>query len=345
MSTPNVEGKKLDYIGKISPKPAAPADHEAASKQVVSEIAAEMREGEDLKSPFRKQPIKQFEKMPIGFWDQASEKFIRGFSIKELSAETLIGLDADEPNMFKTFGSIVAKGLDQIFDPDTGVSIDWRAKSSKIFFPDIMFLMTEILVKTRGASRVSTAYRCPQCKKYTKFENDPDAGLTISKDKGFDLLADEDTMSSLDMEDIHEVSFKEFDGKIPQIEVVLDSGVKLGGYELKTYVFRIPEIGDYLLKGTRYNGQLRMIERDVFMDCLLNIEEVPKAEWQKFKRDQGASLITKLSAPEYNKIVAKVNSIGFNFAQHHTNCRHCGYDYETTFDLSNFFASVLKTKS
>jgi hypothetical protein len=338
----STENNRLDYLKKIG---TGRTRGEPTAGDAAAEVAASLSEGAELETPFRNRKTRDAHPlMPIGFWVPDKKKFYRGYEVSELSAEALVSVDGEESNMFKAFGTLVIKGVKRIFDHETGEDLDWKAKSSKIFFPDITFLMTEILIKTKGSSLISTAYRCPQCKKYTKFENEPAAGISVSQDKGFDLLADEDTMSSLDMEDIYAVPFKEYADLTPEMWVEFSEAYQFDGVSASKYKMRIPEIGDYLTKGMRYNGNLKLIERDVFLDCLVGIDGVSPEQFKKLKLDKGVGLFN-LKATDYNKIVRALNQIGFIFTDHKTHCQHCGYDYETMFDISNFFASVLKTKS
>lgn len=340
--------RNLEYLKKIGK--GAASEEAPNSSQIATELAQMQAEGKDLETPFRNRKLHPWKtKMPIGFWNPEEKKFYKGFRVKQLSADALVNLNEEETNMFKVFGQIIAKGLEDIFETndkgdELGSAPNWRSRTSKLFLNDCMFLMTEIMCQTKGSTLVTTNYRCPQCKKFTKFENEPAAGISPSQEKGFDLLADEDTMSSLDMEDIYMVPCKDHEDLVPEFEITFDQDYTVDGHTIRKIRMRIPEIGDYLPKGNRHNGNNRMIERDVFLDCLIGVEGLTQDQFRKLKLNSGVGIFN-ISAPDYNKITSKINSWGYMFGAHKTQCRHCSYEYETSFDYSNFFASVLKTKS
>lgn len=290
------------------------------------------------------QPVTKYEsapsELPIGMYDKESKRWFRGYTIEKMSADALIAFE-DEANQYRSFGALVAKSLSKIFDVVTGEEYpDWKKKTSKLFFPDVFFLMVETLIKTKGSSLVPTVYRCPKCGKFTKFENPIGQSGRADVHSGFDLLADDEELSSLEMEDIRSVPFNPVrDLDEPIIRFEFEEGVTINGVTYKKYEFRIPEIGDYILRGGG-NKRGKQVEKEVFYTCLISVNDITGRDLEKLKNQVGIALMG-LSVIEYMEIVKKMNSFGYDYTQHKTRCFACGYEYKTVFDLSNFFASVL----
>lgn len=276
-------------------------------------------------------------RMPIGFYDGATKKFYKGYEVRGLDAGVLVSIE-DQGNPFKTFGKIVAKGIVRIFDPDTGEEApNWKNLSSKLFFPDVFFLMTEIIVETKGSSLIHTAYQCPKCKQYTKFENNPGEGFKT--EAGFALDVSDDEFTSLDMEDIRDMEFNEFNKERPVVEVEFRRGVVIDGISVTKLVFSIPEIGDYIKRGGS-GRKARSVERDVLFECIIGVNDLSEAEVRNLKVKYGNQLLV-LPLDEYMLIVKEMNNIGYAYHRHKVRCFACGYEYETAFDLTNFFGSLL----
>ena len=274
--------------------------------------------------------------LPIGFFDNG--KFYKGFEIDQLSASSLKQV-AKEQSAYKMFGILVSRGLKSIFDPKTGEQADWRDKTSRLFLQDVTFLMSEIMIKTKGNSLVPTVYQCPLCAKFTKFENPIGGSDVVDLKKGYDLLAPDLELSSLEMEDLRSLPFKEFKGDVPEISFQLAQGVTLEDVTYRNYVFRIPTIGDYIHRGGA-NKTLKDIESRVLLDCLLELDGIDGKDLEILKRRFGDKLLD-LNLTEYGKITSRFDNIGYVLSGHETRCYACGYEYKTAFDMSNFFASVL----
>lgn len=282
--------------------------------------------------------------LPVGFWDQETSKFYRGYEVSELSASALTTLDASNSNMFKVFGTIVAKGLNRIYDLETGEECpNWRKKSSKIFFPDAFFLMTEIIIKTRGSSYISTTYKCPSCGNFTKFNDSPqESDLKAKIDMGFDLLDDSQEEVDLPQENIRDVKIVTYRKDSPRFKVSFSKGMVIDGKPCKDFEFRIPEIGDYLQKFSNVNRtKMGEVERAVLASCVTSVEGIDNIELNVLKDSFGPKFL-ELNLQEYSAVLTKLNTIGYNFQHHKTKCGSCFYEYETQFDLTNFFDSVLK---
>lgn len=288
------------------------------------------------------------EELPIGFYDKG--KFHKGYEVRPLDADVLTAIDSERQNPFRTFGRIVAQGLVKIFDVETKKEVDgWQKRTSKLFFPDVFFLMTEIIIVTKGSSYVPTVYKCPQCNKFTKFENEPGGGDEDNPDQ-YDLNQSDDLMTSADMEDLRNLELIPFTGDKPSIELELKHGILLGDTRYKNYGFRIPEIHDYITAANRYgSGKVAAIERQVLKNCLISLDEAGKGG----KDDRSlvhilskyGDKVLKLNLKEYAKITNKLNRIGYNYQNHKTVCSACGFEHTVVFDLTNFFGSVLGIKS
>lgn len=278
--------------------------------------------------------------LPIGFYSPEEGRYYRGYELQGLNADVLSSFE-QEQNPFRTFGSMVAKGLTKIFDKESGEEAPgWKDKSSKLFFPDTFFLLVEILVKTKGTSLVPTVYRCPQCQALTKFENPMGAGSGADGETGFALDTSDDELSSLEMEDIRSLPFNTYhDVTEPELTFSFKNGVVVDGEKLTEYTFRIPEIGDYILKSSAKASKDG--ERKVLFHCLKSINGYKDKDLTLLKTKQGISLLN-LPLVEYTEILRKINSIGYDYQSHRTTCASCGNEYKTTFDLSNFFGSLLR---
>lgn len=277
--------------------------------------------------------------LPLGLFDAESKRWFKGYEVSKMSADVLVSFES-EANPYRSFGMLVAKGLKRIYDIETGEEHpSWKSVTSKLFFQDVFYLMLEIIVATRGSSLVATAYRCPQCGKFTKFENPLGQSGGADSEKGFDLLAGEDEFSSLEMEDIRSIPYTSSTLEEPILRFNFDEGLSVGGEVFKEYVFRIPEIGDYIAKGGG-NKSGKQVEREVLYKCLIGLNGKVDRDLDKLKNVYGMSLLS-LNLKEYVQIIDRLNGIGYNFSKHNTKCYDCGYEYKTTFDLTNFFGSIL----
>ena len=281
--------------------------------------------------------------LPLGMFDYNTKRWYRGYEIEKMSSDILTSFH-EEVNPYKMFGRMVAKGLTKIFDVDTGEEFPgWKQKTSKLFFQDTFFLMMEILIKTKGTSLVPTVYKCPQCKQFTKFENPIGESGGPDGSDGFDLTASADELSSLEMEDIREIPFVEVRDLLePVLYFHFDDGVVVEGERYTEFSFRIPEIGDYILKAgtsTTQGGEKR-----VLFHCLTSINGIKGSELQLLKSKHGIGLLS-FNFNDYLEVLNKLNSMGYDYSQHKTTCSHCGYEYRTVFDFTNFFGSLLGRRS
>ena len=301
--------------------------------------------GNEMLSEAGEKPTKKFkietapEELPLGMFEYDSKRWFRGYEVEKMGSDVLTSF-SEETNPYKMFGRLVAKGLVKIFDTESGDEFQgWKQKTSKLFFQDVFFLMMEILIKTKGTSLVPTVYKCPQCKKFTKFENPIGEAGGMDGDKGFDLNASDEELSSLEMEDIRSIKFNPVrDLAFPELSFHFDDGVVIEGERFTEYSFRLPEIGDYILKAgasTDKGGEKR-----VLFHCLTSINGIKEHDLQVLKAKHGVGLLS-LNFNDYMQILNKLNSIGYDFSKHETTCAHCGYDYKTVFDFSNFFGSLL----
>jgi len=277
--------------------------------------------------------------LPLGMYDSVTKRWYRGFEVEKMSSDVLVSVN-DEQNPYRLFGKIVAKGLVNIFDIDTGEEYPgWRSKTSKLFFQDVFFLMVEILIKTRGTSLVSTVYRCPLCKKFTKFENAPGEGAELDVNTGFDLTASSEEFSSLEMEDIRSVAFKPVrDLDKPEFSFHFDDGVVIKDERFTEFSFRIPEIGDYILKAGADTSQAG--EKRVLFHCLTSVNGLIGKDLELLKAQHGLGLLS-FNFNDYAQILSRFNSIGYDFSNHTVKCAHCGNVFKTVFDFTNFFGSLL----
>lgn len=278
--------------------------------------------------------------LPIGYYEDG--KFYKGFEVGELDVDSLTSLEGEQSNTFRTFGRIVARGLKRIYDIETGDEpVDLKSKTSNLFFPDVFFLMTEIIIKTKGSSLVPTVYQCPQCRAFTKFENDFDENE--NNDGSFSLDASDDELTSLNKEDLRDVKFTPWPEGTPVMQFKFKKGVTLGDDTYQEYAVRIPTIGDFIRAGGSSQNSVQ-IEKKVLTKCIDKLNDVSGKDLMKLITFYGDKIL-KLNLTEYMEISNKLNSIGYNFHQHRTTCAACGYEYRTTFDLTNFFGSVLGVKS
>lgn len=269
--------------------------------------------------------------LPIGYYDTVQEKWYKWIELEELDSEDLmvLGRKKTQSNPYQIFSSLLQKGVIRVTNDDEKELANPTKKVGNFFFPDAIFSVIELVILTKGTSRVTTSYKCPKCQEFTNYDFDED----------------EDDESEIDnREDIRSVKLSVLSReqlKSNYFEYTVEKGFECSDGHFTQYNVGYPKLKTYIDVYNFTDNPLEQ-ERETLYRSLVSMNGVDNKELLKIKTKYGRRFFLPKTA-EYNKLTKKMRRIGYHLDEHKRTCRLCSHQYISKFDISNFFGSILPT--
>ena len=279
--------------------------------------------------------------LPVGYYNKSEDRWFKKLIVQKLDSEDLmvIGDKKSRRNPYQVFVSLLSKGVVSIQDDEGEELPNFKKKIRFLYWVDALYSLIELVCITKGETKTVTAYRCPNCREFTKYdfvesdEEEDDDGEFIEVDDREDFRNMKCVI--LSRKDIE----SKYPGGVHHYKVKTGFRDRASKLQIKGYNVALPTLQTYIDVWNYTENPLEQ-EKEALWRSVEGVDGHDEKQFISLKTKYGRKLFLP-DNKEYARLKRRFRRIGYWLDDHKVKCNECMYEFETKFDLSNFFGSIL----